>query len=620
LGGVGKTQIAIEYAYRYASHYDAVLWVRAEEPTSLAADFAGFGNELGMTDLDARDQDATVKAVLRWLRENTGWLLVFDNVEEGRQIAKYLPPGSTGHVLITSRNPNWWQYAQTVVVEVMEPHEAIEFLLKRPGEKDRATAGKLAEELGYLPIALAQARAYMEQKQRSLSDYLPLFRKYNGKALTPSDDYPRTLAATWELSFQAVSEHSPAAADLLNLCAYFAPEDIPLSMIEARAEYLPDTLKNAVAEPLELDNIVGKLGDYSLVEMDRDKRTVSVHRLVQAVIRDKLPTEERQRWVEAALRIVNFSFGYRNNDVATWPITATVLPHALEVTTSADLRKPNSKEASALLSHLLNEVGLYLHRTAQYGSARGQLVRALAISEAVYGPDHPDVATSLSNLGLVLKDLGDLQEARANIERALAISEAVYDPDHPNVAINVNNLGLVLRDLGDLQEARANLERALAINEAVHGPDHPDVATSLNNLGLVLQDLGDLQEARANIERALAISEAAHGPDHPNVAIRLNNLGLVLQDLGDLQGACTNFERALAIDEAVYGPDHPEVAKRLSNLAILFLQQDNVEQAQDYLERAHIIFLKFLGPGHPSTLDVLYGLEFITSLRNQRSD
>jgi hypothetical protein len=298
LGGVGKTQLATEYAYRYSTYYDAVLWVRAEEPTTLAADFAGLASELGIPDLDSRDQSVAVSAVLRWLRENPRWLLAFDNAPGGTEISGYLPPGGRGHVLITSRNRHWREYAQPLVVEVMARGEAIKFLLTRTGQTDEGAAHKLAEELGYLPLALAQAGAYIDQKETSLIEYLSLVQKHGTKVLPATDSYPGTLAATWDLSFQAVRSHLPAAADLLNLCAFFAPDDIPLDMIVDAAEYLPESLKNAVLDPLSLNDIVGELSNYSLVEVDRGKRTISIHRLVQAALRDRLSSEEGQTWID----------------------------------------------------------------------------------------------------------------------------------------------------------------------------------------------------------------------------------------------------------------------------------------------------------------------------------
>ena len=614
LGGVGKTQLATEYAYLYASSYDAVLWVRAEEPTTLAADFAGLATELGIPDPGTRDQNAVVKLVLRWLREHQGWLLVFDNAPGGWEISSYLPSGATGHVLITSRNRHWLEYAQPLVVDVMTPDEAIKFLLTRTNQTNEEAAGKLAEELGYLPLALAQAGAYIEQKDLSLAEYLPLVEKHGTKVLPATDRYPGSLAATWDLSFKEVRRNLPAAADLLNLCAFFAPDDIPLDMIVEGAEHLQESLKDAVADPISRNDIVGELGNFSLVEVDKDKRTISIHRLVQAVVRDMLPSEERQTWVAAALQVVNSGFTYRLTEMSTWSTSSIVLPHVLAVIASSDLQETSSMEVGRSLSNLLNAAGLFLRHRAQYKDARAQLARALAIDDAMYGPDHPTVATDLLNLGRVLQNLGDLQGARSHFERALAIHEAVYGPDHPNVATDLNDLGTILQDLGDLQGARTNLERALAIGEAVYGPDHPVTAVRLNNLGDLLRILGDLQGARSHFERALAIDEAVYGPVHPNVAVRLNNLGLVLQGIGDLQGARSHLERALAIDEAVYGPDHPDVATDLNNLGSLFLQHDNLYAAQTFLERSNKILRKYLGLEHPKTISTQKALKVIAEL------
>jgi tetratricopeptide (TPR) repeat protein len=474
LGGVGKTQTATEYAYRHETDYEVVLWVRSEEPTTLATDFAALSGKLGLVSPDIQDQNVHIEAALEWLRQNPGWLLIFDNAPDAARIVRYLPRGGSGHVLITSRNRDWRRYARTLQVRKMEPDEAIEFLLKRTEEQDRKIAARLAKELDYLPLALEQAAAYIDQRATSFSDYLALLQRHLARAFVPSEDYPKTVAATLEASFQAVREHSQAAADLLNLCAYFAPEDIPLDMIVAGTEHLPENLKSAVADEIELDSMIGELGRYSLVEVDRDRRAVSIHRMVQAVIRDNLPSEEKQRWVEAALQVVRSGFSYRINEMSTWPVSAIVLPHALAVIASSDLQEPGSTEIGTLLSYLLSQVGLYLRHRAQYTDARVQLARALAIDEAVYGPDHPDVATILNNLGSVLQDLGDLQGARFHYERALAIDEAVYGPDHPDVATILNNLGLVLQDLGDLQGARFHYERALAIFINSLGSEHPN--------------------------------------------------------------------------------------------------------------------------------------------------
>jgi len=177
LGGVGKTQLALEYSYRHASEYGIVWWVRAEEPAKLAADYAALAQPLDLPEKDAHELEVIGKAVWEWLGQNTGWLLVFDNAPSPEDVTRYFPHGTGGHVIVTSRDPNWRGVAGALPVQVMEPDEARKFLLKRTGETDEEAAAELAKELGYLPLALEQAGAYIEATGRSLSDYLQLYRK-----------------------------------------------------------------------------------------------------------------------------------------------------------------------------------------------------------------------------------------------------------------------------------------------------------------------------------------------------------------------------------------------------------------------------------------------------------
>jgi tetratricopeptide (TPR) repeat protein len=600
LGGVGKTQLAVEYAYRYASEYDIVWWVRSEEPSTLAAEYAALATKLGLPEKDAREQAAIAQAVRHWLEQNFRWLLVFDNAANQNDLRNYLPRGATGHVLITSRDSNWRGVATTLSVKVLAQYESIDFLLKRTGQKDREAATKLAHELGNLPLALEQAGAYMEESGRSVSDYLELFQTRQREILkrgAPSTDYPDTVATTWELSFQEVQKASPAGADLLNLCAFLAPDDIPQGMLREGAEYLPKSLATAVADPLAFDDSIAPLRHYSLVEIDIDRDALSVHRLVQAVVRDRLGEEERKLWAEAVVRLANKAFPYGINDMSTWQMSTLMLPHALAASSHID----ELGLASEIAGSLLNQVGLYLIEFAQYTQAKGVLERAVAINEIAYGADNPNLAAVVSNLGNVLQDLGDLAGAREHYERALAILEAAYGPNHPTVAIAVNNLGAVLRELGDMAGARAHLERALAIDEAAYGPSHPNVASRVSNLGAVLQELGDMAGARAHLERALVINEATYGPVHPAVGINISILGLIANSLGDLPEARSHLERALAIDEATYGPNHPAVAIRVWSLGAVLRDLGDLEMARIHIHRAFRIFNKYLGEDHPTT-------------------
>lgn len=202
LGGVGKTQLAVEYAYRHGTDYDVVWWVRSEDPTTLASDYAGLAARLDLPEKDTAEQRVIVEAVREWLRQNRGWLLVFDNSEDVQLTRNYIPRGSAGHIIVTSRNPNWTGVAKPLSVKALPIEKAIEFLLKRTGDDDEATANTLAESVGRLPLALEQAGAYIEASGCTMQHYLELFETRQREMIArgrPSTDYPDTVATTWHL-------------------------------------------------------------------------------------------------------------------------------------------------------------------------------------------------------------------------------------------------------------------------------------------------------------------------------------------------------------------------------------------------------------------------------------
>jgi nucleoside phosphorylase/tetratricopeptide (TPR) repeat protein len=529
LGGVGKTQLALEYSYRFARDYYLVWWVRSEDPVALAAEYAALAGALELPEKGAAEQELAVAAVRQWLSQNGQWLLIFDNAGERQDLKGYIPQGGGGHVLITSRNPVWRGMARPLDVKVWERDESVAFLLKRTGQEktagpeEKAAADELANELGDLPLALEQAGAYIEECGDTIGHYLELFRTRRQELLKRgklSQDYPDTVATTWELSFQKAQAASPeAAADLLNLCAFLAPDDIPKKLLEQGAAHLPKFMAAAIQDPVKFDDALAILRRYSLMEVSND--ALAEHRLVQAVVRDRLDKKGKEKWAGALVDLLgNVYSGDFHSQINRWPWRGRLLPHTLAVAGHAE----NFQVALLAAGQLLNQAGFYLRFRAEFIAAKNCYARALAIDEAAYGSNHPAVAIRVNNLGRVLKDLGDLPGAKAKFERAFVIDEAAYGPNHPNVATAVNNLGSVLRALGDLSGAKAKFERALAINEAAYGPDHPEVAIAANNLGIVFKALGDLPGARARLERAVAILRQFLGEDHPDTKLVKDNL------------------------------------------------------------------------------------------------
>lgn len=613
MGGVGKTQLANEYAHCHAARYDVVWWVRAEEPASIADQFAQLADELGVgTDGDPR---RTAVAVHRALDDVPGWLLVFDNADRVADVDRWLPaapvvPGAAGQVLVTTRRSGFLRLGPVVDLDVVDRDDAVALVRARVPDIPAGVAGEIADELGRLPLALEQVGAYLDRTSLSAAEYLSLLRSRTQELLSrpPVEGGARTVASLFSLSLDRIEVECPAALQLLDVCSHLAPEPIPLDLFTEHPGLLPDPLAAVVCDVLELGEVLGVVVDYSLAR--RTGTGLHLHRLVQAALRRRQddrpavgdPGGPRSGPSGGALTVALRALrGHVPASVTTrpqeWPLWAALLPHVLAATSRGERAGRATREDC---SWLLERAGAYLRVQGRAVEARPLLERALAIDEAVHGPDDPAVAVSLGNLALVLRDLGDPAAARPLLERALAITKATYRADHPAVAVGLGNLASVLQELGDPAAARPLRERALAVGEAVYGPDHPTVALRLSNLATVLRDMADPSAARPLLERALRISEAAHGPDHPAVAVRLSNLALVLRDLGDAAGARALLERALAVDEAVYGPDHPVVAVGLGNLAAVVEELDGPAAARPLLERALTLSEAAHGPEHPA--------------------
>lgn len=445
MGGVGKSQIATEYIYRHTADYSLVWWMGAEEPAALASEFARLAVEMNLPEKDSRDQSAIVSAVKQRLEQLEGWLLVYDNAAGPEDVKAFLPRGRSGHVIITSRNPGWGGVAKTIKIEEFKHEESIEYLAKRTHQDDPEAASDLADELGDLPLALSEAAAYMETTGTSMSEYLDLFRTQREelwKDQKPPEGYPDTVGTAWSISMKKVVQESPEGADLLSMCSFLAPDNIQLDLFSMGEEHIPEPLRSAASDRLAMNRAIRVLRQYSLI--DTADGAVSVHRLVQAVVRDSMGIEQRKVWSEAALGIVRSVFPSGNFDVGAWDICAALLPHALSFSAHAE-RTGVEPGGTAIL---LNQVGSYLYGRAEYADARRIYERALKIDEAAYGPNHPNVAIHVNNLGGVLKALGDLKGAKQHYERALLIFRHFLGDEHPSTKIVRGNLDAVLQEMG----------------------------------------------------------------------------------------------------------------------------------------------------------------------------
>jgi len=615
LGGIGKTQLALEHAYRHAGDYRVVWWVRAEEPAQLVADYAALAGPLDLPEKTAVNQRAVAAAARRWLERSDGWLLILDNAPGPAAVVDHLPRAGGGHVLITSRDQHWGSVAAPVSVPVLPQEEAVAFLQKRTGWSGPEVEA-LAEELGQLPLALEQAAAYAATTGCSPSAYRDLFRSRRRALLqrqAPPEGYQWTVGSTWSLAIAQAASECPAAEGLLKLCSYLAPDGIPLSLVQEGAVHLPAPLAEAARDLLLLHAAVAALQRYSLVSMHED--ALSVHRLVQAVVRDGLCEEEQRQWAAAAVRITCAGFPTTTAELwsrGEWSVCALYLPHALA---AADLALPlASPDWVRDIAWLLCWVGRYLELLGHYGPATACLRKSVECIERVLGPAHRDLILPLYQLS------DHVENPRPLRERSLAIAEK---EDKPSVPWLLVALARALCQEGDDARAAALCEQALARMPRGSGPPPllaPDVwDTSTGGIRLKLAylrtRLGDLAGAKRSAKQAAAALEEAFPPDHPERGWGPWCLAYVLAHQGDYREEKRQWERALEFWQRVFPPGHPRVTLAQFPLGLYSEPAfGDLAAARAHLETAHQSAGHAHGWEHPFTGGILFGLAQVTHL------
>jgi tetratricopeptide (TPR) repeat protein len=620
LGGIGKTQTTVEYAYRYRNDYDTILWVKAESLESINSDFVTIAHLLNLPEKQEQEQHRIIEAVKRWFKNHSGWLLILDNADDLEMVRAFLPTDGQGYILLTTRAQATRRIAQRIEIEEMDVDEGALFLLRRAAIidsnttldaasiADQTTAREISQVMDGLPLALDQVGAYIEETQSSLSDYLHLFQtrkeellQRRGKLTT---DHPNSVATTWSLAFEKVQQANPAAADLLRLFSFLAPDVIQEEIITKGASELGSNLQPVAADPIKLNEAIGTLLTYSLVRRNPD-HTLSIQRLVQVVLKQGMKKSVQRLWAERAIRAVNQAFP--EVDYENWLRCQEYIPQVLICDALIEQWDMSILEAA----QLLDDAGYYLYKSANYEEAEPLLQRALVIREHVLGSDHPDTALSLNNLALLYHNQGKYEQAEPLYQRALTIDEKAYGSDHSEVATDLNNLALLYASQGKYEEAEPLYQRSLAIYEHVLGPDHPDMAGSLNNLAGLYRYQRKYELAEPLMQRALAIRERVLGSDHPDTASSLNNLALLYDSQGKYEEAEPLYQRALAIYERMLGPDHPDTANSLNNLALLYDSQGKYELAEPLIQRALAIRERVLGPDHPDTANSLNNLALL---------
>ncbi|MFF2205725.1 tetratricopeptide repeat protein, partial [Streptomyces sp. NPDC058145] len=550
LGGVGKSTLALHYADRYRSAYTLVWWITAESPEAIVTCLAGLAMALCPQWAQGAGPDERAAWAITWLQAHPDWLLIFDNVEEPAHLRPYLGTLAGGHHLATSRKATGWHaLALTMALGLLSLEEAADLLCTiafpnlTPNGGQREAARRLAKDLGCLPLALEQAGAYIYRTGISLDTY----RQSLGLVLDEDRDViepERTIARIWDHTLTAIASRDPLAVTLLHTMAWLAPDDIPRTLL---APLAPSSIA--------LGNALGELHAYNMIAFTDDRQGVSVHRLVQTVLRARtLAQSEPDAYSPGraeAEQAVRQALPVSLDDSLLEPTALwdRLLPHILALAEST----PPDSPASTSTVNTYHEAAQYLYRQGRDAHTIALRTAALAQCERVLGATHYDTLASRNNLAGAYQAAGDLDRAIPLFEATLAQYEQVLGDTHPSTLASRNNLAGAYQAAGDLDRAIPLFEATLAQCEQVLGDTHRYTLASRNNSALAYQAAGDLDRAIPLFEATVAQYEQVSGDAHPSTLASRNDLAGAYQAAGDLDRAIPLFEATLAQYEQVLG-------------------------------------------------------------------
>ncbi|MCZ4125968.1 tetratricopeptide repeat protein [Streptomyces sp. H39-S7] len=605
LGGVGKSALALHYAGRYRDAYTLVWWISAESSEAIVTGLAGLAMRLCPQWAEAVGLDERAAWAIRWLQAHPGWLLIFDNVENPIHLRPYLGTLHRGHHLATSRKATGWHaLAPTTALGLLPLDQAADLLCtlafqhRPPTDGEGAAARELAGVLGCLPLALEQAGAYAHETGTDLDTYrqsLGLVLDHAAEGIDPE----RTIARIWDHTITAISDRDPLAVTLLQSTAWLAPNDIPRTLLAC-----------LVPDPIALSNALGVLHAYNMIAFTDDRQGVSVHRLVQTVLRTRI-TPEPNMWApgrcEAEGAVAKALLGLAEEAVPElhehWD---RLLPHVVALAESTPPESLTSPETVAAYHHAAQ----YLHRQGRDAHTISLRTVAAAQCGRALGENHPHTLTYRHNLAGAYKAAGDLKRAISLYETTLADSERELGGTHPDTLESRNDLAAALLDAGDLERAIPLFETTFAQRVQVLGGTHLATLISLNNLASAYGQVGDLEQVITLFETTLATFEKVMGGTHPRTITCRSNLANTYRDAGDLGRAIPLLETTLSQRVAVLGDIHPDTLASRNTLAATYALAGDLERAIPLFETTLSQRVAVLDDIHPDTLDSRNNLAF----------
>jgi Mrp family chromosome partitioning ATPase/tetratricopeptide (TPR) repeat protein len=656
LGGVGKTQVALEYVNRFKTDYDLVFWIDCGLPQFVDASLIDLAARM-QTHFDV-DIPATagaaemVRIVLQVLAEGktvARWLLIFDNAEDIQAVRPYLPAGG-GHVVITSRSRDWEDlaHAAALPIDLFKAAESIEHLRQRVPSIGPDEASEVARALGNLPLGVAAAGAWLAETGQAVSDYLVQLRGRAPEALAASrlPDYARPVSKAWDPSLDLLRERSPAAARLFELCSVMA-QGIALEILHSTAMAgVLEPFDPAMADPELIGKAIREIDKLALIKLDRNSAQVQVHLLVQAVVQDSMSEEQLYRARADVHKVLAALRPSRGVDIPdTWDRYRALWPHlprsravdsdqepvrqllidrvrylwlrgdlergrrealefadAWQAELDGDPRAPGGKALRRQLLHLRFNLANILRDQAKFREAEALDEQVLREQQELLGPTHPHTLMTAGGLGGDLRALGRYRDALAMDEDTYPRWTELFGEGDARTLASASNLAESYRLTGSVRRALRLDEDTLELRRGVLGPQHPRTLLSHSNVVRDLLDAGRYVEAAARMEGVWQLYVTAFGADSADALNAQALLAIALRTAGQPERAETHFEEASGGLARQLGADSTEgLASRLSH-ALNLLALGQASRAETQIRSVQQVYVARLGPAHPHTL------------------
>jgi tetratricopeptide (TPR) repeat protein len=584
LAGIGKTQLAVEYAYRFAADYDVVWWIPAGKQATARRALADLAVrlDLGGPQTEISELIGAAQDALRTGQPYQRWLLIFDNAGRPTSIQSLiqsLVPSGHGDVLITSRDQTWDRHADALNVDVYDRPESIEFLRRRSPGLSASDADRLAAELGDMPLALEHAAGWLSATGMVLDDYLSLLSKHTSEVLSTGrfPNYEASVAVTWTISMNQLREVSPAAIQLLNLCAFVGPDPVPLDLfISAPEGALPAGLHDALRSASQRAEILQAVRSYSLARVSQGSArepTLQQHRLVQAVARELIPADQQAAYREFAHKLLTTADPGDPRAPANWPIYDMLLPHVIS---SGALADPDPA-VRALVCHEAHMLNL-----------RGEYQSSLDISVTALGAWSARLDEIDHDLILIRREQGSALRGLGRFAEALAVQRASYDlslrrlgPDHPDTLVTIGGFAANLRRLGNFMAARELDRHAVEVLTRERGRDDAETLRHAHNLAVDHRLAGEFMAALEINRHGADVLARILGPDAFSTLYAVNDTARDLRELGRYYESLSMQEQTYVRYREVFGPDSPDTLRAMKNLAVSRRKAGRYEEAAD---------------------------------------